>query len=76
MLLYPIVDLSVLKLLPFAALTIGTVEMIPRMIPAMIVIMKLKTPLDTRITPLCLRLSPGDTKWWVHSLHSIFQCII
>ena len=60
MLLYPIVDLSVLKLLPFAALTIGTVEMIPRMIPAMIVIMKLKTPLDTRITPLCLRSSPGD----------------
>jgi hypothetical protein len=53
MLLYPIVDLSVLKLLPFAALTIGTVEMIPRMITAMIglVIMKLKTPLDTRITP-------------------------
>jgi hypothetical protein len=53
MLLYPIVYLSVLKLLPFAALTIGTVEMIPRMITAMIglVIMKLKTPLDTRITP-------------------------
>lgn len=59
MLLYLIVYLSVLKLLPFAALTIGTVEMIPRMITAMIglVIMKLKTPLDTRITPYVHLLS-------------------
>ena len=59
MLLYPIVYLSVLKLLPFAAWTIRTVEMIPRMITATIgiVIMKLKTPLDTRITPYVHLLS-------------------